>query len=340
MLNSLKKNTAFKICIVKLSAMGDIIHTMVALQLIKQSFPYSQIDWLVEDDFKGVLENNPHIDTILPLNLKSIKKNKSEIFTQIKLLNKYAKNNYDIVIDAQGLIKSAIVSKIVGKRVVGSKIIGFDKDSIREGISSCFYDNTVSIGYEKNVIDRNIEVLCKSLDINVTRENLLSKEKFLFSKTSNLSNTNTIIFVIGASKDNKIYPKEHFLEIAQLLNEEIVVVWGNSLEFEVAQWLSGESTLIKTAPKGNLDDLKNTISNAKLVIGADTGPTHMAWALNVPSVIIFGNTPEYRNTYITDINKVIKSNSVVNPLKLDKNDFSICDIKASEIVKIAKELLI
>lgn len=340
MLDSLKKNTAFKICIVKLSAMGDIIHTMVALQLIKKSFPYSKIDWLVEDEFKGVLENNPHIDTVLAINLKSIKKNKSEIFAQIKLLNKYAKNNYDLVIDAQGLIKSAIVSKILGKRVVGSKIIGFGKDSIRESISSWFYDITVSIGYEKNVIDRNIEVLCKSLDINVSREEILAKEKFLFSKTSNLLNRNTIIFVIGASKDNKIYPKESFLEIAQLLNEEIVVVWGNDIEFEVAQWLSGKSTLIKTAPKGNLDDLKNTISNAKLVIGADTGPTHMAWALNIPSVTIFGNTPEYRNTYITDINRVIKSNSVVNPLKLDKNDFSICDIKASEIVKIAKELLI
>ncbi|MGK0256266.1 MAG: heptosyltransferase-1, partial [Arcobacteraceae bacterium] len=63
------------------------------------------------------------------------------------------------------------------------------------------------------------------------------------------------------------------------------------------------------------------------------------WALNVPSVTIFGNTPPYRNTYITDINKVIKSNSTVNPLKLDKNDFTICDIKASEIAKIAEELL-
>ena len=338
--NSLNKNKRIKICIVKLSAMGDIIHAMVALQFIKKNFPNSQIDWLVEDSFKGILENNPDINNILPINLKSIKKKTIEIFTQIKLLKKYAKNNYDLVIDAQGLIKSAIVSKILGKRVAGSGIIGFDKDSIREGIASFFYDKVISIGYEKNVIDRNIEVLCKSLDINVSKENLLRKEKFLFSSNLKLFKENSIIFVIGASKENKIYPKEYFLEIAKLLNEEIVIVWGNKIEFEVAQWLSGESAFIKIAPRGNLDDLKNIISNAKLVIGADTGPTHMAWALNVPSITIFGNTPEYRNTYITDINKVIKSNSIVNPCKLDKNDFSICDIKASEIAKIAKALIV
>ena len=68
-----------KICIVKLSAMGDIIHAMVALQFIKQEFPNSQIDWVVEAGFTGVLQNNPHIDNILKVNLKSIKKKKSEI---------------------------------------------------------------------------------------------------------------------------------------------------------------------------------------------------------------------------------------------------------------------
>ena len=69
--------------------MGDIIHAMVALQFIKKEFPDSSIDWIVEDAFKGVLENNPDIDNILPINLKSIKKNKLEIINQIKLLNNY-----------------------------------------------------------------------------------------------------------------------------------------------------------------------------------------------------------------------------------------------------------
>ena len=318
--------------------MGDIIHSMIALQFIKKQIPNCQIDWIVENSFKGVLLNNPHIDNILPVNLKSIKTNKLEIINQIKLLNSYGKNNYDVVIDAQGLIKSAFASKIIGNRVVGSYIAGFDKDSIRESVASWFYNKTVTIGYEKNVIDRSIKVICDSLDVKVTKDDILNKEPFLFF--TNKSNfKNEILFVVGASKPNKIYPKENFLKLAQILDEEIVVIWGNEDEYKTAIWLDEKSDLIEIAPKGNLEDLKSIIANSKLVIGADTGPTHMAWALNIPSITIFGNTPEYRNTYITTINKVIKSDSFVNPLKLNKNDFSIKDISANDIANIAKELI-
>ena len=89
-----------KLCVVKLTAMGDIIHAMVILQFIKKQCPDIQIDWIVENGFKGVLENNPHIDNIYPVNLKAIKKKKMEILSQISLINSYAKNNYDLVIDA------------------------------------------------------------------------------------------------------------------------------------------------------------------------------------------------------------------------------------------------
>ena len=342
MINCSKNNLSYKICIVKLSAMGDIIHAMVALQFIKKEIPTCQIDWIVEDGFKSVLENNPHIDNILPVNLKSIKKNKSEIFNQIKLLKTYSKNNYDVVIDAQGLLKSAIVAKIVGSRVVGSFIAGFDKDSIRESIASWFYDKKVYIPYEKNAISRNVKVICDPLGVKVTKDDILNKEPFLFINEKNSTNNKAkyrILLVVGASKENKIYPKEKFLELVQRLDEQVLVVWGNEDEYEVALWLQSNSDLIEVSPKDNLDRLKYNIKNSKIVIGGDTGPTHMAWGLNVPSVTIFGNTPEYRNTYITNINKVIKSDSYVDPLKLDKNDFSIRDIKAVDIVNLARELL-
>ena len=168
-----------KICIVKLSAMGDIIHAMVALQFIKKEMPDAQIDWIVERGFMGVIENNPHIDNILPVNLKAIKKKKSEIFTQYKILKQYSKNNYDIVIDAQGLLKSAIVSRIIGAKIIS----GFDKQSIREGIAAIFYNKTVSIPYDANTIDRNATVVCEPLGINATQEMILNKEKFLFSSS-------------------------------------------------------------------------------------------------------------------------------------------------------------
>ena len=329
-----------KICIVKLSAMGDVIHAMVVLQFIKKQIPSCQIDWIVEDGFKGVLENNPHIDNILAVNLKSIKKKKSEIFNQIKLLNEYAKNQYDIVIDAQGLIKSAIVAKIVGEKKVGSKIVGFDKDSTREGIASWFYNETVNIAYDKNVIDRNCTLISKSLDISISKEDILNKEPFLYSEKIDNDSGNNILFVVGASKENKMYPKELFLEIANnLQDEKIEVVWASEEENKIAHYLEQNGSNICMCEKMNLDKLKLKIQSSKLLIGADTGPTHMAWALNIPSITIFGPTPAYRNTYETSINKTIKSNTKVDPLKLDYNDYSINKIDPQDIANLAKELL-
>jgi len=330
-----------KICIVKLSAMGDIIHAMVVLQFIKKQIPSCQIDWIVEDGFRGVLENNPNIDNVLPVNLKSIKKRKLNIFSQIKLLNTYAQNRYDIVIDAQGLIKSAIVAKIVGGRIVGSKIVGFDKDSTREGIASWFYDEGVDIAYDKNVIDRNVKLFSEALDIKIEKDDILNKEPFLYSKELKIKNsTFKIIFIVGASKPNKMYPKELFLDLANNLSEyNIEVVWASDEEKEIAAYLEQNGTNIKICKKLNLDELKSKIKHSSLIIGADTGPTHMAWALNIPSITIFGPTPAYRNTYETSINKIIKSDTKVDPLKLDYEDYSINKIDPQDIANLAKELL-
>ncbi len=324
-----------KVCIVKLSAMGDIIHAMVALQFIKQELPDSQIDWVVEAGFTDVLQNNPHIDNILKVNLKSIKKKKSEIFSQYKLLKQYSKNNYDIVIDAQGLLKSAIVSKIIGAKIIS----GFDKNSIREAIASIFYNKKVSIPYDANTIDRNATVICEPLGIIATTQKIVDKEKFLFSSSlvEDLPETFNL-FVIGSTWESRNYPKEKFVEIADTLQVQTFIVWGSEEEHEKALWMKEQSKYLNVLPRGSLDELKYVISKCKLLIGNDTGPTHMAWGLNIPSITIFGPTPTNR-VYITSINKVVKSSSKINYYKLNKNDFSISEIEVTEIINLSKELL-
>jgi heptosyltransferase-1 len=326
-----------KICIVKLSAMGDIIHAMAGLQFIKKEYPNAKIDWIVESSFQGVLEGNEDIDNILPINLKKIKTKKSEIFNQIKILKEYSKNNYDLVIDAQGLLKSAIVAKIVGNKVVNSYISGFDKSSIREGIAAYFYDETVKISYSANTIDRNVKVLCNPLAINVKEDDIENKKAFLFSNSEIKDMPlNYNLFVIGSTWESRNYPKEKFVQIANTLKVITYIVWGSEEEHTKALWMSEQSEYLEVLPRGSLNDLKKVIQHCNLLIGNDTGPTHMAWGLNVPSVTIFGPTPINR-VYITDINKVVKSKSIVNHYKLNKNDFSICDIEAEEILsKIAE----
>jgi heptosyltransferase-1 len=99
-----------KVAIVKLSALGDIVHAMVALQFIKSNITDIEIDWIVEERYADILKHNPDINQILTLNLKALKQNKIGLFSELKKIKSYAANHYDLVIDAQGLIKSAITA--------------------------------------------------------------------------------------------------------------------------------------------------------------------------------------------------------------------------------------
>jgi len=324
-----------RIAIVKLSALGDIVHAMVGLQFIKNKFPNSKIDWFVESQYKGLLENNKDINKIFSLNLKELKKNKS--FLQlIKELNKlrYLKK-YDFVIDAQGLIKSAIVAKLIPSK----KTCGFDRNSIREKLASSFYNCQVGIGYDKNTIERNVKVLCNPFGINVLPEDILNKSPFLKSKKiERFFDSGYAVFVIGSNWESRNYPKEKFREIADHIDIPCLIIWGNNTEREDAQWIENNSKNCFVLESLTLDRLKSLILGSKLVIGNDTGPTHMAWGLNIPSITIFGPTPISR-IFETPINKYIKSSSVVNPFKLNKEDFSISEIPSDDIVKIARNLL-
>jgi heptosyltransferase-1 len=329
-----------KVAIVKLSALGDIVHAMVALQFIKAHSPEIQIDWIVEERFAEVLKNNPDIDNILTVNLKALKTNKAGIFAQLKKIRSYASNNYDLVIDAQGLIKSAATAKIIGKRIAG-----FDADSIREKVASWFYDIKVACAYDANTIDRNALILSSPLGIDISTEQILNKKPFLFFNNEApqiydylLKDRINIVLVIGSTWDSRNYPAAKFVKIAEALQQNCLVVWGSEQEKATADWMATQSELIKVMPKLDLNSLKALIAKADLLVGNDTGPTHMAWGLNRPSITIFGPTPVSR-VYQTDINKVVKSASIVNPYKLDKQDYSIKDIDEQEIIKQAKFLL-
>ena len=329
-----------KIAIVKLSALGDIVHAMVVLQFIKKNHPNAIIDWVVEKSFKETLANNPDINQIYTVSIKKAKQQKSLklLFKEFKKLRKLQR--YDVVIDAQGLIKSAIVSRLIPSDVT----FGFDKDSLRESFAAKFYTHTCKIDYSENIIKRNAFVMASALNFNILNDDILNKKSFLYSscksKFSELSkDKSNVLLIPGASFESKIYPIEKYAELAKRLDANFIVLWGNESEKKMASQMQKLSPIIKITNKLTLDELKTFIAQMDLVIGGDTGPTHIAWALNIASITLFGSTPGYRNTYTTDINRIIESNSKVDPYKINKNDFSIKDIKVSDIVKITKELL-
>ena len=324
-----------KIAIVKLSSLGDIVQSMVVLQFIKKHYPESVIDWVVDKRFKGIVENNPHINQIHTVNLTEIKRNKSlkSLLIELSKIKKFGE--YDVVIDLQGLIKSSIVSKFIGSR----KIVGFDKQSIRERLASIFYNKKFAIDNDMNTIQRYVVLISEALKIKITKDDITNKESYLFSKSNFfISQTPYIVFVVGSTWESRNYPKEKYVQVANAIKKDCLVVWGNEQEKEKAEWMSSESNYVQVMPKLSLDDLKYVIGHASLLIGNDTGPSHMSWALNIPSIVLFGPTPVERS-FQTPINQVLKSSSKINHMKLNKKDFSIKEISVNDIVKMAKHLL-
>jgi heptosyltransferase-1 len=246
------------------------------------------------------------------------------------------------VIDTQGLIKSAIVSRAIPS----DKTFGFDKNSLRESFAARFYTDTCNINYDENIIKRNTAVTSNALNIKISHDDILSKQSFLFSNgqiSSDLFSDSkvNIALIPGASFDSKIYPVDQYAQIANELKSQanFIILWGNEAERIMAGQIQENAPEVKIVNKLTLDELKSFIAQSDLVVGGDTGPTHMAWALNIPSITLFGSTPGYRNTYVTDINKILESKSKVDPFKIDKSDQSIKTIKVSDIIEKIKELL-
>ena len=323
-----------KIAIVRLSALGDIVNSAVVLQFIKEKYPSCSIEWIVEKSFSTILKNLDEVDTIHTIDLKKVKKEKD-----LSLLLQTAKklkelHGFDIIIDIQGLLKSSIVARLLGKNTHG-----FDKDSTRESIASFFYKTTTNIPYESGVILRNCAVVGDALGFEITQEMILNK-KPIFNITKKFSHPNkTVAFVIGASWQSKIYPKELVAKVCNELKVDVIIIWASQEEKLNAEWICENSQYASLAPKLSLDELVSYISSVDLLIGNDTGQTHMAWAQNIPTITLFGPTNS-RMIYETPTNTAIKSPSEVNILKINKNDFSIKEITVSSIVEAVKELLL
>ena len=332
---SLMNRDMKKIAIVRLSALGDIVNAAVVVQFIKECYPTSHLSWISEAPFVPLLESLAQLDAIHSVNIKQLKKERSLSRLKETLRHLRSLDQYDLIIDMQGLIKSAIVA-----RLLGANTHGFAKDSTRESLAALLYKTTTTIPYTSGVVLRNCRVVAEALDMPIEASKILNKKAIFDVKHSFHLNTDhkNIAFVIGASWASKIYPKELVVEVCNALAENIYIIWGNEQEREVAAWITARTPYGVLAPKLNLSELVSYISHMDLLIGNDTGPTHMAWAQNIPSITLFGPTTS-RMIYETQQNIGIKSPSRVDILKIDKHDFSIREIASTVITQKAKELL-
>ncbi|GAA9444696.1 lipopolysaccharide heptosyltransferase I [Helicobacter pylori] len=331
-----------KIAIVRLSALGDIIVGAVFLAVIKECLPNAQIEWFVDERFSAILEHSPYIDKLHPIALKSALTtfNPLKIFKLFKSLRAY---EYDIVIDMQGLVKSALITQMLK----APKKVGFDYASAREGLSTFFYSQKVSIAYSEPVLKRNFTLLFHALNLpkKEISEGLNSRAKVFSYQDSpkigalNLNqNKPKILFVLETSKINKTYPTECFKELALALeNFQICLLWH--ADEKKAATLYGalkDQRDVLLLPKLTLNEVKALLFKMDLIIGGDTGITHLAWALQKPSITLYGNTPMERFKLESPINVSLTSNSNAN---YHKKDFSIQNIEPKKIKECVLSIL-
>ena len=322
-----------KIAIVKLSALGDIIQSAFVVQFIKEAFPQSTLHWFAEEKFSTVLEGVEGIDRICRVNLSRLKKQPSAIPEEVRKIRSHG--YYDLVIDMQGLIKSAMVA-----RLLSDNVRGFSKKGLREKQAAWFYKRGYDISYDTPTTDRYRLLVSFALDFTLSKERVMAKKGYMcIDKTFDfLPEKPFALFVVGSTWRSRVYPKEQFAEVARGVGMPVVVAYGNDEEYAFARYLADKAENVSVLPKLSLVDLKAVVTQSALVVGNDTGPTYLGWACNIPTVLLFGPTPPVR-VYADKRTKLLKSSSYVNPLKLNREDYSIKEITPGEILKAIEEVM-
>ena len=329
-----------KIAFVRLTSLGDIILCMAALQVIRRHLPDCHITWIADKRFADILDHHPDVQQVVRVDLKDLKKKKSlaAVLAEQRYLRSFGK--FDAVIDLHGLIKSAVVAAIVG-----GKRFGFARQMLKEPLASLFYDQRIPVPMEMPAVCRYATLAAKSLSLDFQMAELCPPTPYLFWNSQDSAFTDdyfsqqkrNILFVPETSAGYKNYPPDKFARLAGMLGENILICHGNQQEFITASLIAEKIPHARVLPRLNLNQLKAAVGRCDLVIGGDSGPTHIAWACGTASITLFGATPVC--ICPTERNRIIKTSSQVNLRKPDPTDFSIRSIPEADILQLAQELL-
>ncbi|RUZ74193.1 lipopolysaccharide heptosyltransferase I [Mesorhizobium sp. M7A.F.Ca.US.006.01.1.1] len=276
-----------KVLIVKTSSMGDVIHTFPAVEDARRHRPDLTFDWCVEEAFAGIVALHPAVDDIHTVAIRRWRKALLDGATwrEAAALRRTLRDcRYDLVIDAQGLLKSALVA-----RQAGSPIAGFDRSSAREPSATLFYDATYPVPRDLHAIERTRRLFGLALGY---QPDLSTLDSGIVPPAGTLAGTSgkTAFLLHGTSREDKKWPAEDWIGTARLLIERgmtPVTTWSNEREKAVAEAIVGAVPSTIVVPKSPLSEIAAILGRSTLVIGADTGLTHLASAFGLPTVAIF-----------------------------------------------------
>lgn len=295
-----------KVLVVKPSSLGDVVHSLPFLNSIRTCFPHAEVHWVIAKGLEGLLAGHPMIDKLIVIDKdswKRISRSKKTAHELKGLYNDLRRENYDVTIDLQGLLRSGLIARASGSPVR----IGFRE--AREG-SRLFYTHTIEGGKEVHAVDRYMKIAgalgCDTQDV-----------VFPFPLTGDVparggdimaGTKEYAVLVAGARWDTKVWPAEYFGRVAAMLPFKSVVIGSGSdaaIAGEVVRASQGKA--FSVAGTTDLGELLEIIRAARLVISNDSGPMHIAAGFRIPVVAIFGPTSPERTGPYGEGHIVIKS---------------------------------
>ena len=284
------------ILIVRLGAMGDIVHALPVAAALRARFPDARIDWVVDERHRDLLELVRVVDRRIALRTRSASLRRR----MMELRRTLTRESYDIAIDVQGLLKSAVVARLSGAR----RVLGFTAPQLRERAARVFYTETCDPGDTAHVIEKNL-TLAASLGADVSRIQFpltvpaSAALDALHHRHSAAGDTPFVVLNPGAAWPNKRWPPDRFGAVAEWLRRahglRSVVTWGPGDETTAAAVVDGSAGAAALAPQTSIADLIAIVRGAALMVSGDTGPVHLAAAVGTPVVGIYGPTDAARN---------------------------------------------
>lgn len=276
-----------KLLLVKTSSMGDVIHALPSVTDILEHFPATQVDWVVEENFAELPALHPGVRKTIPVAARRWRRNllSAASWREMAAFRRAIQTtNYDLIIDSQGLIKSAIIASLAhGPRC------GYDRSSAREPLAALAYDRTIRVARELHAVERNRLLAGRALgympggsvDYGIAAPGL---------ELPWLPGGRYAVLLHATSRADKEWPEADWLALAARLNSQgvrCVLPWGAVHEHARSERLASQMANAVVPPCLNLSQAAALLGAAEAVVGVDTGLTHLAAALKVPVVALY-----------------------------------------------------
>jgi heptosyltransferase-1 len=273
--------------------LGDVIHNLPVVSDLKSQVPDSEVHWVVEDSFASVPRMHPGVDRVIAVAMRRWRKRllSPATWKEIVTFNRELKSSsYDYIIDTQGLMKSALIAR----RAKGP-VYGQDRASAREPMASRIYDYTFNIDRCQHAVQRNRQLAASvfGYDLDSIPLNYGIEGTIQSAKQDWVPQSDYLVFLHGTSRQSKLWPEANWVELGRQLSNtglKILLPWGNASEHDRAQRLASAIDTALVTPPTNLDTLAGVLAGAQAVIGVDTGPVHLAVAINRPTIAVYTDT--------------------------------------------------